>query len=218
MNTEKIINKISSLFLASPISPRDQQLLFLWTRHLLENESVKRNYPLVLLYCNWSLHIEIDRDPECGPIILGISNALAKIDTHKSTQVATISIYQSLKLKELISQFKQLFLDYSLPLTLFEPPNHEHFLNQLIKVVLLDKPIILNKNGKSKQYYDELTNSTIGARLLTMASVHFEYFTDYGSPTDPRFSTYCAVCKNRDDVRLCLPIDFDLWDNIFNEE
>lgn len=76
MDIQVITKKLTEISSRIQLSIDDQHLLFLWTRHLLENENLKKNFPIVLLYSNWALHIEIDRDPECGPIISRISKSL----------------------------------------------------------------------------------------------------------------------------------------------
>lgn len=123
--------------------------------------------------------------------------------------------------RELIIQFQQLFSKYSIPTLIFEFSQCQHFLNQLISKLLIDKPIILNngkKNKKGQKYFDDITVLSKDKEIMAIESIYFHFFPDYGSPFDPNSSAFCAVCKNRLGVEICIPIEFNLWAVIFSEE
>lgn len=218
MDTQVIIEKLREISSKKHLSPYEQHLLFVWTRHLLENENLKKDFPIVLLYSNWVLHTEINRDHECGPIIYRISKSLFIMEQCQTTLAGAISILKSLLFRELISQFHQLFSKYSLPTMIFEFPDCMQFLNQLISELLIDKPITLKPDKKTRKYFDDITKRAKGKEIMAIESIYFHSYPDYGSPDDPNSSAFCAVCKNRKGIEICIPIEFNLWPVIFSNE
>jgi hypothetical protein len=219
MDTQIITKKLIEISSENHLSPADKQLLlFVWTRQLLENENLKKDFPIVLLYSNWALHIGIDRDHECGPIISRISKSLFIMEQCQTTLAGVISILKSLLFRELIIQFHQLFSKYSLPTMSFEFPDCTHFLNQFISELLIDKPITFKPDKKTRKYFDDITDKAKGKEIMAIESIYFHFYPDYGSPDDPNSSAFCAVCQNRKGIKICIPIEFNLWPVIFSKE
>lgn len=217
MDTQVITKKLIEISSKNPLSPDEQHLLFVWTRHLLENENLTKDFPIVLLYSNWALHIEIDRDHECGPIISKISKSLFIMEQCQTTLSGVISILKSLLFRELIAQFHQLFSKYSLTTMIFEFPGYMQFLNQLISKLLIDKPITFKPNKKTQKYFDDITNRTKGKEIMAIESICFHFYPNYPGPYQSS-SEVCAVCENRNGAKLIIPIEFDLWRVVFSKE
>jgi hypothetical protein len=218
MDTQVITKKLIEISSKNHLSPDEQHLLFVWTRHLLENENLTKDFPIVLLYSNWALHIEIDRDHECGPIISKISKSLFIMEQCQTTLSGVISILKSLLFRELIAQFHQLFSKYSLPTMIFEFPDCMHFLNQLISKLLIDKPITLKPDKKTQKLFDDITDRTKGKEIMAIKSIYFHFYLNYPDPNNQNLSAVCAVCENRNGAKIIIPIEFDLWRVVFSKE
>jgi hypothetical protein len=217
MDTQVITKKLIEISSKNHLSPDEQHLLFVWTRHLLENENLKKDFPIVSLYSNWALHIEIDRDHECGPIISKISKSLFIMEQCQTTLSGVISILKSLLFRELIAQFHQLFSKYSLPAMIFEFPDCMHFLNQLISKLLIDKPIILKPDKKTQKLFDDITDRTKGKEIMAIKSIYFHFYLNYPASNNQNLSAVCAVCENRNGAKIIIPIEFDLWRVVFDK-
>jgi hypothetical protein len=218
MDTQEITTKLKEMSSKNHLTPDEQVLLFIWTRQLLENENLKKDFPVVLLYSNWVIHVRIDRDPECGPIISRIAKSLFIMEQCQTTLAGAISILKSLLFRELIAQFHQLFSKYALPTMIFEWPDCTRFLNQLISKLLVDKPLILKRDKKTQKYFDDITDRAGGKEVMAIESIYFHFYPDYGVPGDPNSFAMCAVCENRKRIKICIPIEFNLWPVIFSKE
>lgn len=200
MDTQVITKKLIEISLKKPLSPDDQILLFVFARQLLE----------------------IDRDHECGPIISKISKSLFIMEQCQTTLSGVISILKSLLFRELIAQFHQLFSKYSIFTIIFEFPDYVHFLNQLISNLLIDKPLTLKLDKKTQKHFqkhfNDITNRTRGKEIMAIKSIYFHFYLNYTDPNSQNSSAVCAVCENRNEAKIIIPIEFDLWRVVLEKE
>lgn len=72
-----VINRLNdhlTVLRTGDISPSTTHRLMALLRELLEQQGINRQYPLVTMFCDWSLHIRLDRSP-AGAKLLDLLDA-----------------------------------------------------------------------------------------------------------------------------------------------
>ena len=118
-----------------------QTILSLFRQHLEANKQ-KKQYPSLMFYCNWSLHVSLDKG-----IVQDILDKISAVfvDPHEKDPVATIS--EILSLRSLRSEIKTILGDAGIRPGLFDTyAGWKAFLGQMVKA-LLEKPLKRKRNS-----------------------------------------------------------------------
>lgn len=109
------------------------------TRLLIEQGKVKSTYPTLSLYCDWIMHIELDRNPSGHEMICRLDKAM--VDNRLSDRDAILSIAHALSLHELRTELTTLFRANNISSVLFDDQNNWIvFANSLVEE-LLERPV-----------------------------------------------------------------------------
>jgi len=218
MKKEIIIEKLTKLATRKTLNEEEQISFFVWLRHLIEED--KSDYPTVYLYSNWVLHPRLDQNIECGAIIIEMISSLEAVDVGGSL-LSTILFLKSLRFKKLIDEILEVSKEYSIPMTLFTDNGIFVFLNQLIKNLLIGKPLEFNleyHKAHNKECFNHISKKTIGRDILAVQSVCFNHNEKFDSKSDcQQESEYYVVYKNRNNISTLVPMEFNIWPVVFSD-
>lgn len=105
-------------------------------RQYLEANNLQQRYSILMFYCNWSLHVSLDRGV-VQDMLDKISNVV--IDTADRNPVKTIS--EILSLRSLRLEMKEILRNEQVPVDLFESYKDWKSFVQLMVAGLLGKPL-----------------------------------------------------------------------------
>ena len=137
-------------------SPADLLDIMRRIRQLMESKGLRKNYVTVSLYCDWYMHVTLDRHP-LGWDILAEINVIA---CYSSTGDPTGAIGARLRFDELRSQATALFNSQGLSPFLFtDDKNWSNFVLALLQV-LCGKPIRwptdLSQSKQARRMFDRM--------------------------------------------------------------
>jgi hypothetical protein len=102
-------------------------------RKLLEEQKLKKDYPFLLLYSNWTVHWSIDRDEDCLKLLANLTDVLVTLQTLRKWKVnkdggltwnaddaMNTQVNTSLGISQLRNEFIKLFTNLNLPSDGFE--------------------------------------------------------------------------------------------------
>jgi hypothetical protein len=130
------------------------------------NEREKRNYPNLYFYCNWVLHIRMDRTP-AKRILNRFESVIS--DTQDLKEISKIIIeqekdfYSFVSLKEELQTF---FEENSLPTTLLSNSGRWFKFKKLLVETLIDCPLVNEGMKISKFSYEKGEDEQIRFRVV----------------------------------------------------
>lgn len=142
----EIVDKLKQIVTEKEINESQVDHFLTLTRKYHEQASDSGSeYPLLMLFCDWSKHTKMDRNSKAFDVIRKLNEVLVKVSTIPNNDIVIN------ELSEIIS-FKQLSLDINTFLnklkiidkSLFTKPNWLYFVVNLINIIV-DCPLILPK-------------------------------------------------------------------------
>lgn len=143
----EIIDKLKKIIAEKEVSESQVDHFLTLTRKYHEQSGdIGSEYPLLMLFCDWSKHTRVDRNSKAFDVIRRLNDVLVKVSKIPNNDIVIN------ELSEIIS-FKQLGLDLNLffdklgitDKSLFTKPNWLYFVVNLINIIV-DCPLILPKS------------------------------------------------------------------------
>lgn len=136
------------------------QLLYILvqTRKLIEYLGQQKRFRTLQFYCNWALHVKIDRNSETGKILKAFDTAIER--TILSSEPTMKYLYDLLSFSELFRQLKTLLAEHNLPTSIIDDDNCNTFFKYYAGVVS-DCPIVCTKEDLELEYVDTIIVSSV---------------------------------------------------------
>jgi hypothetical protein len=143
------VSKLRELLTRDKLSQSDITAFMVNMRLLLERGNLKHKYRVLNLYCNWFLHVEIDRDREAVRVLGELVRAL--IDAAKTdagSEELHSAIAQAISCERLRLDIISVLGHYGLPDICFRDPAVWHSLLSVLLGILIDRPLIAPSHTK----------------------------------------------------------------------
>ncbi|MFA5210996.1 MAG: hypothetical protein WC414_00640 [Patescibacteria group bacterium] len=146
----EIVNKIANIItLPDNLSESHIVHLMVLMRKLIDNTNEK-DIELLEFFCNWSVHIDMDRTAALH-VIEKLNKIISNIKTFKDKNLVSVLISGAISFKDLRTEIKYLLKKNSINVTIFDNDYFwKNFAVNLIKI-LQDCPIHLSQNLTKKK-------------------------------------------------------------------
>jgi len=220
IRTDHLKRQINDLSLKKSLTVSEQSYFFSRIRQLLENESLKDDYPIFVLFSDWTLHPTIDRSDLAGKILYHIFLSLDKMNQNNNSLLGTILILKSLRFRELFEDIQNILKRFDLSTNIVDYGIDVFgFFNQLIKELLLGNTLTLNPKMKNHMpWLKKICNDSTGKEILNINSFTFYKNPQYSVDSPKEESEYYLSCTNINNVTMQIPLEFNLWQIILGDD
>ncbi len=149
-----IIDKLKAA-LVSPVQKESEVVYILVeARKLLEHLSDSERFRSLKFYCNWALHIRLDRT-QARALLVRVDGYFSKLFENGLTQEGHSEFTEMLYLESFRNQFRQFLQLHELPERICDSNEWFNFLNWYSRVIE-DCPLVCENSGKPLKHIDKM--------------------------------------------------------------
>ena len=169
----------------------------------------KAKYPILRFYCDWALHIKIDRSPAGLEIIKKLNSTIVKYKNVPDNDLIIEKISKVISLQKLRSETKKLFKSAELPLN-FVTDNQKwgQFLDLLVEILLDCKVVLPKRSKKTKELYKSLISRPIkkGVYVVGFKLTKIDKSVFEKKPVASGISWVCLDITTSNTTHLVIPL------------
>lgn len=201
------IGQISSKI--TPLSESEVAYLMILVRKYLEYTETQ-NYFVLKFFCDWSLHIVIDRSLPAMELLQKINVIINELKNVPNSELLD-KITEIVSFQKLKTEFDNFFQHSDIPKEIISNEKlWNNFVEKYIEIIL-DCPLILNdsrRNGRIKQIHAEIVANPIkeGAHIVGFVLSHVNNSFFQGSKVPSPNATLSLVLITSDTTRIVVPL------------